>query len=72
MVTIKWTELAKEDLKEIIDYLSQASSQYGEYFRSRVFEEIENIRDFPLMGRKVPEFDNSDLRELLFQKYRII
>ncbi|MFO8019060.1 MAG: type II toxin-antitoxin system RelE/ParE family toxin [Promethearchaeia archaeon] len=51
MVTIKWTEPAKEDLKEIIDYLSQDSSQYGEYFRYRVFEEIENIRDFPLMGR---------------------
>jgi len=71
MVEIIWTEPAKKDLKDIIEYFSQ-DSKYGEYFLFRILEKIEDIAIFPLIGRKVPEFDDPELRELIFQKYRIV
>ena len=72
MVEIKWTNPAKNDLKDIIKYLSKDSSKYGNYFLLRILEKIEDLVEFPKIGRIVPEFGDTNLRELIFQKYRII
>ena len=72
MVKIEWSDTAKNDLKGIIEYLSQDSPQYAEYFYERIFESIDNIKFFPEMGRRVPELKNPNMRELILQNYRII
>jgi len=72
MVRIKWSDTAKTDLKGIFEYLTQDSPQYAEYFYERIFESIENLKFFPKMGRIVPELKNQNMRELIFQNYRII
>ena len=41
-------------------------------FVERVFTAAEKLRDHPKMGRPVPEADQDDVRELIFQRYRII
>ncbi|MDW3210077.1 MAG: type II toxin-antitoxin system RelE/ParE family toxin [Reichenbachiella sp.] len=33
---------------------------------------IERLVDFPQLGRKVPEFNSEQLRELILGKYRIV
>lgn len=63
MVQIEWSEEAKEDFDDIISYFSKSSSQYAHSFFERVHEAIDNIRDFPLIGRKVPESKNQNYRE---------
>ena len=72
MVKIEWSDTAKNDLKGIIEYLSQDSPQYAEYFYERIFESIDNIKSFPEMGRRVPELKNPNMRELILQNYRIV
>ena len=72
MVKIEWSELAKDDLKEIYTYISQDASQYADYFLERIYEYIENLELFPRMGRLVPESDDPGDRELIFQNYRIV
>ena len=72
MVKIEWSDTAKNDLKGIIEYLSQDSPQYAEYFYERIFESIDNIKFFPEMGRRVPELKNPNMRELILQNYRIV
>jgi len=62
----------KNDLRELIEYFSQDSSNYGGYFLSRIIEKIEDLTNFSLIGRKVPEFNVPELREIFFQKYRIV
>jgi addiction module RelE/StbE family toxin len=72
MVEIKWSESAKNDFKNIVNYISQDSPGYSEYFIKGILEKIEYLKDFPKIGRKVPESDDPNDRELIFQRYRII
>ncbi len=72
MVEIKWSESAKNDFENIISYISQDSRSYSEYFIKGILEKIEFLQDFPEMGRRVPESDDPNDRELIFQRYRII
>lgn len=72
MVKIKWSDVAKSDLKGIIEYLYQDSPQYAEYLYERIFELIDNLKSFPKMGRQVPELNNPIIRELVLQNYRIV
>ena len=72
MAKIDWSDTAKNDLSGIIEYLSQDSPQYAEYFYERIFESIDNIKSFPEMGRRVPELKNPSMRELILQNYRIV
>ncbi len=72
MVQIEWSEEAEEDLDDILSYFSKSSTQYANSFFERIHEAIENIKEFPQIGRKVPESKNPNDRELIIQKYRLI
>ena len=72
MVEIKWSETAKNDFKNIVNYISQDSPGYSEYFIKGLLEKIDYLIDFPKMGRNLPESDDPNDRELIFQRYRII
>jgi addiction module RelE/StbE family toxin len=72
MVGIVWSPTADNDLNEIIDYIAQDSIEYALSFYEEVRDRVENLRDFPKLGRKVPELDNPNIRELILRNYRII
>ena len=72
MVEIEWSEIAKNDLKEIIEYISQDSPLYGEYTHDRILELVDNLETFPNLGRKIQEIKNLNIREIIFHNYRII
>lgn len=38
----------------------------------RILGAAERLSDFPESGRRVPEFERSDLREVLLRPYRIV
>lgn len=70
---IKWTELALDDLESIRVYISKDSQFYARQFIERLFDSTEKLQDFPQLGRRVPEMEErNDIRELIFQGYRII
>ena len=70
---IKWTELALDDLEAIQAYISKDSIFYAKQFIERIFETVSKLKDFPEIGRRVPEAEErKDVRELVFQGYRII
>lgn len=56
----------------IVKYISQDSPGYSEYYTKGILEKIDYLINFPKMGRKVPESDDPNDRELIFQRYRII
>ena len=54
-------------------YIAKDSGFYARQFIERIFEVAKNLETFPELGRKVPEAeDREDIRELIFQGYRII
>ena len=67
-----WTESALEDAQNIKQFISRNSPIYAEYYIDRLIQEVEKLRGFPKMGRIVPEMSSNDLRELIFDNYRII
>lgn len=70
---IRWTELALDDLEAIQAYISKDSVFYAKQFIERLFETVNKLKDFPELGRRVPEAEErKDVRELIFQGYRII
>jgi toxin ParE1/3/4 len=66
---IVWTEPAVADLESIRDYISRDSEHYASRLIERIFETIENLQKFPNKGRKVPEAEQENNREILFQNY---
>ena len=72
MAEIEWSSKAENDLNEIIDYIAQDSLEYALSFYEQVREKVENLIQFPRMGRIVPELDEPNIRELILRNYRII
>ena len=72
MVEIEWSPTANNDLNEIIDYIAQDSPQYASLFFEQLHLKIDNLKEFPKIGRKVPELNDPDIRELILRNYRLV
>ena len=70
---IEWSARSRNDLRALKDYISEDSPYYARRFITRIIASVERLADFPDIGRKVPEAEErTDIRELIFQGYRII
>ena len=67
-----WSEPARNDLKNIHEYIAQDSSFYAQQVSISIIEKTETLVDFPDIGRVVPEIDDSKMREVFVHSYRII
>jgi toxin ParE1/3/4 len=72
MVKIIFSKIARLDLKDIIDYIKRDSIKYARLERIKIEGAVNKLILHPLIGRVVPELDNENYRELIFQNYRII
>jgi len=72
MAKIKWTNFALDDLQAIHDFVSQDSSKYADVLMDKIIERIDVLEQHPKLGRKVPEFNNELIRELIEGNFRII
>lgn len=69
---IHWTVNAIDQLANIYEYIALNSPTYGRRMIDRITRRSEQISEHALSGRKVPEFDTEDIRELIERPYRII
>ncbi|MCK5612716.1 type II toxin-antitoxin system RelE/ParE family toxin [Candidatus Pacearchaeota archaeon] len=67
-----WTEPAVNSLQTLHDYIAKDNAFYAIRFIDRLTMAAERIPEFPLKGRQVPETDDENIREMIFQGYRII
>jgi addiction module RelE/StbE family toxin len=72
MVEVKWTWNAIEELDDIANYISKDSPKYAEILVNQVYEMVSHLEEFPKIGRKVPEYDDPNIREIVYKNYRII
>lgn len=66
------TETAYADLEDIENYIALDSPAVARKFILRIFDKIDQLALYPLSGKFVPEINDSSIRELLLNKYRII
>jgi toxin ParE1/3/4 len=71
-VTVYWTARAKSHLRSIYNYIAKDSPRNALLTVDRLTSRSKQIADFPKSGRKVPEYDNENIRELIEGNYRII
>ncbi|MCC7413428.1 MAG: type II toxin-antitoxin system RelE/ParE family toxin [Gammaproteobacteria bacterium] len=72
-VAIRFAESALTDLESIRAwYAEQGVPDVGERLIGEIVASIEALADHPGMGRIVPEFDQSFLRELIRPPFRIV
>lgn len=71
-MNLHWSQRALSDVAHLCSYIGQDSPFYARQFTERLIKRIENLTAFPHMGRPVPEAERNDIRELVYQGYRVI
>ncbi len=72
-MVIEWSHRARTDIRDLKAYIAKDSPYYARRFTERVIASVEKLREFPKIGRAVPEAEgHDDVRELIYQGYRII
>jgi toxin ParE1/3/4 len=69
---VLWTETAQDHLDAIYAYIAQDSPEYALRMVDRLTRRSQQIADLPLSGRKVPEYEMEQIREVVERPYRII
>ena len=69
---VYWTLNAIKHLTNIYEYIALNSPIYARQMVDRITRRSEQIFTQPLSGRKVPEYEAEDIRELIEKPYRII
>ncbi|MBF0274472.1 MAG: type II toxin-antitoxin system RelE/ParE family toxin [Nitrospinae bacterium] len=72
MVKVIWSEQALDDVESICFFISRDSIQYAKSFAAKAFEAADQLALFPKHGRKVPEINKEEIREVILGNYRII
>ncbi len=67
-----WSAEAAEQFREIIAYVTERNPQAARRIAKSLLERSRHLAQTPLTGRRLPEFPNVDLRELLERPYRLI
>jgi plasmid stabilization system protein ParE len=67
-----WSPASRDDLRDIISFISRDSSRRAEAFGYRLIAEIDKIQTFAEVGRVVPEYDSETIREIIVRSYRIV
>ena len=69
---ISWSPLAVERLEDIFEYISKDNLSAAQKLVEKIFEKVETLSINPTRGRKVPEANREEIREVFEGEYRII
>jgi toxin ParE1/3/4 len=69
---VAWSRGALEDLENIAEYIAADSPTYAANVVKKITSASRMLAQFPRSGRKVPEFDDDNVRELIVYSYRLI
>jgi len=69
---VKWSLPARNDLKQIHDYIAKDSRYYARNVIQEIVAKTEALTELPEIGRTVPEIRDQNIRELIVYSYRLI
>jgi plasmid stabilization system protein ParE len=69
---VHWTDTAERHLDALYAYISQDSPEYARRMVDRLTRRSQQIAEFPFSGRRVPEYDVDQIREVIEDPFRII
>ena len=69
---LNWSQAARDDLHDIVTFIRRDNPNRAMSFGYELISEADRLKDFPELGRVVPEYRNEDIREIVFRPYRIV
>ena len=72
---VKWTDPAREDLNEIIDYISKTNINYAIKVLDNIENDVKKLERFPKRYRIVPELEEYGYfiyREIIVDYWKVI
>jgi addiction module RelE/StbE family toxin len=72
MAAVRWTQRARDDLREIHAFIARDSPRAAEALVERLLTVTERLAAFPERGRVVPEFPALGYREIIVSSYRVL
>jgi plasmid stabilization system protein ParE len=69
---VTWSQRARADLKAVHDYIAQDSPQNAKVVAREILRRADGIETTPLGGRKVPELNDEQVREIPAYSWRIL
>lgn len=69
---VYWSEEASRRLRDITDYIAKESPAAARHVAALLLRRSRTLAQPPLLGRRLPEFPEVDLREVLERPYRLI
>ena len=72
MVKVEWLKVADNDLIQIYNYIYKDSIYYSIKTVNEIITKTDSLEIFPYIGRKIPEYNRENERELIYKSYRIM
>ncbi len=69
---VAWTPGARQALEEAIEYVAADSPATGRELLDRVLDAAASLSELGERGRRVEEYDDPSVRELLVHPYRLL
>ena len=69
---VHWTDTAEGHLDAIYAYIALDSLEYAKRMVDRLTRRSQQIAEHPFSGRRVPEYNIDQIREVIEGPYRII
>lgn len=69
---VKWSPEAIEDIESIAEYIARDSEYYARAVVTEILSVSRRIREYPLIGRIVPEIGVDRVRERFAYSYRLV
>jgi plasmid stabilization system protein ParE len=72
MAKIGWSEEGLKRFQQILEYIEEDSFQNAAKVATTTWNRIQQLKEFPELGRIVPEFNRKEIRELIVYNFRIV
>ena len=69
---VNWSDNSKKQLSSIFTYIAEDSKVYALKMITNITDQVKKLENFPEMGKVVSEFNEENIREILFTPYRIV
>jgi toxin ParE1/3/4 len=69
---IIWSPRSVRDVESIREYVAQDSPRVADLVVTRIIKTVERLETFPESGRKVPERNDPEIREVIAAPYRVV
>jgi toxin ParE1/3/4 len=69
---LRWSQRARADLKAIHDYIAKDSPTNAKAFVRDILARAATLPETPRIGRRVPELDDPEIREVPAHSWRVI